>query len=97
MQEHETRNEDRDEDSFSDLINATMYDRDNPIHEWLDSSMIESEPILDEEGEPPIPSKIVVDAIPEEELEKALDDQPLKQWTKTTIGKSHLGKRKYCS
>ena len=57
-------------------MDATLYDRDNPIMDWLNGSMSQSKPILDHQDD-----KLFCREIYEEKSSDDILDQPIKGWT----------------
>lgn len=60
IHQKEIERQERELDPVSIMMDVALFDEDNPIMEWLNNSMSESSPLLDEEDEP---SQLVVNEI----------------------------------
>lgn len=60
IQQKDIERQERELDPVSIMMDVALFDEDNPIMEWLNNSMSESSPLLDEEDEP---SQLVVNEI----------------------------------
>jgi uncharacterized membrane protein YgcG len=76
-----------EDNSFSQLMELSLYDTNNPIRQWMEMGHSNSDPELDEEdteNDTLLPSSIVAEGTPKENLVK---------WTKKNVGDTHIGKR----
>uniref|UniRef100_A0ACD6ANG4 Uncharacterized protein n=1 Tax=Avena sativa TaxID=4498 RepID=A0ACD6ANG4_AVESA len=60
IQQREIEREERELDAISIINDTALFQQDNPIMDWLNNSMSESSPVLDEDGGP---SQIVIEEI----------------------------------
>ena len=77
-----------EDDPFSQLMELSLYDTNNPIRQWMEMGRSNADPLLDEEdteSDPPLPSSIVAQGTSKDNLVK---------WTKKNVGDTHVGKRK---
>jgi hypothetical protein len=69
-----------EEHPFSQLMELSLYDTNNPIPQWMEISRSNMDPVLDEEdteSDTSLPSSIMAEGTPKEKLVK---------WTKKNVG-----------
>ena len=74
-----------EEDPFSQLMELSLYDTNNPIPQWMEMSRSNMDPVLDEEGtesDTSLPSNVVAQGTQKENLV---------EWTKKNVGDTHIG------
>jgi hypothetical protein len=62
-----------EEDPFSQLMELSLYDTNNPIRQWMEMVRSNADPVLDEEdteSDTQLPSSIVAKGTPKENLVK---------------------------
>lgn len=69
IQQKDIERQERELDPVSIMMDVALFDEDNPIMEWLNNSMSESSPLLDEEDEP---SQLVVNDVNEINRQRAI-------------------------
>ena len=88
---------DDDYDPFDRLMELTLVDANNPIREWMEAGRSTVAPELDEEDtetDAPIPSHLVTATADHRDLQRRTGSSAVSEWTRKTIGDSHMGKRK---
>lgn len=72
LQMQEADRPEKELDPCAVMMDTALHDQDNPIMDWLARSIRESEPVMDEPGDPPTPSRVVL-----EEVRVVLEDPPV--------------------
>jgi hypothetical protein len=88
---------DDDDDPFNRLMELTLVDANNPIHEWMERARSTIQPELDEESpdtNAPIPSAMVIATTHPRDLQHRTGSSSVSEWARKNIGDSHRGKRK---
>jgi hypothetical protein len=81
-----------DDDPFDRLMELTLIDASNPIHEWMEHARSTVKPKLDEESsetDAPIPSAMVTTTTDPQDLQCCIGSQSVSQWAQKNIGDSH--------
>jgi len=76
-------------DPFSLMMDVALYDRDNPIMDWLNGSMTNAKPILNEKDD-----ELFEKEINRENAKEDLTEQPEKDLNKELGKHGRNGKRK---
>jgi hypothetical protein len=88
---------DDDDDPFNRLMEVTLVDVSNPIHEWMERARSVVQPELDEESpctDAPIPSAMVTATTHPRDLQCHTGSSSVSEWARKNIGDRHRGKRK---
>jgi hypothetical protein len=88
---------DDDDDPFNRLMELTLVDVSNPIHEWMERARSTVQPELDEESadtDAPIPSEMVTTTAHHQDLQRRTESSSVSEWARKNIGDRHRGKRK---
>jgi hypothetical protein len=88
---------DDDDDPFNRLMDLTLVDASNPIHEWMERARSRVQPELDEESpdtDAPIPSTMVTATSHPQDLQCRTGSPSILEWARKNIDDSHRGKRK---
>jgi hypothetical protein len=86
-----------DDNPFNRLMELTLVDASNPIHEWMERARSTVHPELDEESpntNAPTPSAMVTAAADPRDLQRRTGLSSVSEWARRNIGDSHRGKRK---
>jgi hypothetical protein len=89
--------DDDDDDPFNRLMELTLVDASNPIHEWMERARSTVQPELDEESpdtDAPIPSVMVTATTHPRDLQCCTRSSSISEWARKNIDDSHRGKRK---
>uniref|UniRef100_A0ACD6ARX4 Uncharacterized protein n=1 Tax=Avena sativa TaxID=4498 RepID=A0ACD6ARX4_AVESA len=90
--------ENKEFDPFRMMMDVELYDKENPIMDWLNVPGSESLTLLDEEDgcDPPTPSRAAVDMICKATLSEDVLDKPIRAWElkKSNMPGSRKQKRK---
>jgi hypothetical protein len=81
-----------DDDPLDRLMELTLIDASNPIHEWMEHARSTVKPKLDEESSEtnaPIPSAMVTATTDPQDLQRCIGSQSVSQWAQKNIGDSH--------
>jgi hypothetical protein len=93
----DSRHHNDDNDPFNRLMELTLVDASNPIHEWMERARFTVQPELDEESpdtDAPIPSVMVTATTDPRDLQHRTRSLSISEWARRNIGDSHTGKRK---
>jgi hypothetical protein len=86
-----------DDDPFNRLMELTLVDASNPMHEWMERATSTVETELDEESpetDAPISNVMMTVTADPRDLQCRTGLQSVSQWARKNIGDSHKGKRK---
>lgn len=89
IQQQELDMQETEVDPFSLMMDVALYDRDNPIMDWLNGSMTNAKPILNEKDD-----ELFEKEINRENAKEDLTEQPDKDLNKELGKHGRNGKRK---
>jgi hypothetical protein len=86
-----------DDDPFNRLMELTLVDTSNPIHEWMERARSTVQPEVDEESpdtDALIPSAMVTATTHPRDLQRRTGSSSILEWAQKNIGDSHREKMK---